>query len=35
MNEKDFEKTTKSIQEKLGKENVSLIADDLRVINYR
>lgn len=29
MNEKDFEKVTKSIQEKLGKENTSLIADDL------
>lgn len=29
MNEKEFEKVTKSIQEKLGKENVSLIADDL------
>ena len=29
MNEKDFEKVTKSIQDKLGKENVSLIADDL------
>lgn len=29
MNEKDFEKVTKSIQDKLGKENTSLIADDL------
>lgn len=29
MNEKEFEKVTKSIQEKLGKDNVSLIADDL------
>ena len=29
MNEKDFEKVTKSIQDKLGKENSSLIADDL------
>lgn len=29
MIEKDFEKITKSIQEKLGKENTSLIADDL------
>lgn len=29
MTEKEFEKVTKSIQEKLGKENVSLIADDL------
>lgn len=29
MQEKEFEKITKSIQEKLGKENVGLIADDL------
>ena len=29
MLEKDFEKLTKSIQDKLGKENTSLIADDL------
>ena len=29
MTEKEFEKVTKSIQEKLGKENTSLIADDL------
>ena len=29
MNEKEFEKVTKSIQDKLGKENTSLIADDL------
>lgn len=29
MNEKEFEKVTKSIQDKLGKENVGLIADDL------
>ena len=26
---KDFEKITQSIQEKLGQENVGLIADDL------
>lgn len=29
MTEKEFEKVTKSIQDKLGKENTSLIADDL------
>lgn len=29
MLEKEFEKITKSIQDKLGKENTSLIADDL------
>ena len=29
MIEKEFEKITKSIQDKLGKENTSLIADDL------
>ena len=29
MTEKEFEKITKSIQDKLGKENTSLIADDL------
>jgi hypothetical protein len=29
MNQKEFEKVTKSIQDKLGKETVSLIADDL------
>lgn len=29
MQEKEFEKVTKSIQDKLGKENVGLIADDL------
>ena len=29
MLEKEFEKLTKSIQDKLGKENTSLIADDL------
>ena len=29
MTEKEIEKITKSIQDKLGKENTSLIADDL------
>lgn len=29
MQEKDFEKLTETIQEKLGKENSSIIADDL------
>lgn len=29
MIEKEFEKITNSIQEKLGKENVGIIADDL------
>lgn len=29
MTEKEFEKVTKSIQDKLGQENTSLIADDL------
>lgn len=32
MIEKDFEKVTKSIQEKLGKDNVGLIADDLGLL---
>lgn len=32
MKEKEFEKLTTSIQEKLGKESASLIADDLGLL---